>query len=236
LPATAFSEGAVEASLRDVVASWSSRWLLRAPAEVSAVRMGEPERTTAAGLGLRVQKQSFDIEVAMRGKRFLLEAALNVDLSESPLREGDRRLLDALAEKIIDDLAAHLEAALKPPAGEQEKTLRVVIAAGANELVVVRATEDALVPLIKAQCSKVRETSAAPSNRLLALRQTPIVAHAHLGQAEVALADLDGLCIGDVLVLDAAVSDPIELRLADCRSVIARGRLCRSADNLSIQL
>ncbi|HEY4116132.1 MAG TPA: FliM/FliN family flagellar motor C-terminal domain-containing protein [Rhizomicrobium sp.] len=172
----------------------------------------------------------------MRGKRFLLEAALNVDLSESPLREGDRRLLDALAEKIIDDLAAHLEAALKPPAGEQEKTLRVVIAAGANELVVVRATEDALVPLIKAQCSKVRETSAAPSNRLLALRQTPIVAHAHLGQAEVALADLDGLCIGDVLVLDAAVSDPIELRLADCRSVIARGRLCRSADNLSIQL
>jgi flagellar motor switch/type III secretory pathway protein FliN len=46
-----------------------------------------------------------------------------------------------------------------------------------------------------------------------------------LGEAEVSLAELQGLAAGDVLVLGAALSDPGSIRLVNAGATVARAKL-----------
>jgi len=48
--------------------------------------------------------------------------------------------------------------------------------------------------------------------------------------------ELEGLSIGDVIVLDRHLDEAVELRLAGNESPAARGKLIRSGTQVSVQL
>lgn len=219
LPKSAFGEAAVKAGLGDAIAAWSSRWFAGAQAAVASVHHGGGPVT---------------IDMPPRSKRYLLEAALGIELAGQVLCEADRQLLDALAQKIAEDLLAELDRVLGTDDGDGER-LGVRLAIGENEILSLALPEHLLVPVLKRRLGGAMARNKIAASRAEALKKTKLNMHGHIGRADLAISELRQLGAGDVLVLDRMVGEPVELRLAG--SVIARGKLCRgSAGQVSIQL
>ncbi len=226
LPKAAFSESAVKAVLSGLVGGWSERWFARARASISAVRFSA---ATAQGDGAA-------LELPGPGKRLLLEAALDCELTGQMLGEGDHSVLDVFAAQIGQDLITALDkltGAGKQPSGSGCIALGIAVAG--SDMLTVRLAAGALVPALKARLGGSRRAGAAPRSRVEALKQTRLEAEAILGRAELALGDLRELSVGDVLILDRALRDPVELRLADGGRTIGRGGLARNGGRISIQ-
>ncbi|HWA90269.1 MAG TPA: FliM/FliN family flagellar motor C-terminal domain-containing protein [Rhizomicrobium sp.] len=237
LPKSAFSLEAVGGCLTGPVTAWSDRWFARAPAAIAAVRVEEEALQAAAPHGVSVNGARAALDVSGRGKRRLLEAALDLDLAEQPLAETDRRLLDAFALSIVEDLAAALDGAFAAATPDGESGTRIVstVTVGGSDVLTAAFKDVDLVPLIKKLAPARTALPSMPSRRSEALRKTKLDLHGHLGRAEIALADLEGLGIGDVLVLDRALAEPVELRVTQ-GGVLTRGRLCQNGDQFAIQL
>jgi hypothetical protein len=236
LPKDAFSLEAINACLTGPVTDWSRRWFARTPAVVAAVRSEvcpsqapAPDRQTVGACAA--------LELSGRGKRHLLEAALDIDLSDQPLTESDRRLLDVFARKAVEDFIAALESML-PDTGNSTPGAQIVvtIAIGGKDVLTLEAPEQVFVPLIKKVLGGPRAAPRTVARRSEALRRTKMRAFGYLGRAEIGIGDLETLSAGDVLILDRALSEPVELRLAGSAAALARGKLCRNADQISLQL
>ena len=226
LPKDAFTEERILQVLANSVAAWSANWFARARVAVSEISQDSHAALTT--------ERRFALEMSLDGKRRLLNALLDVDLSRESGREGDSRVLSALAVHVVEDLGERIDALLSvDAAGSSGRVINVGLAIEGWAIVTLLIAEEALVPLIKAGIE-----AAAPqcpvSSREAALGRTRLVAHAVLGRTELGLSDLKELNAGDVLVLDRGLSEPVELLLAG--RALARGTLRRSGSEVSIQL
>ena len=236
LPKDAFSLEAVGACLSGPLAAWAERWFIRAPAAVAAVRAGEA--AAPAPQSLNTEGVHAALELSGRGKRRLLEAALDIDLADQPLSEGDRRLLDAFAQQISQDLIAGLDEALSTET-QDAGGMPVVstITVGGHDVFSLLVSDHVLVPLIKAHVPNSPPPRQRPlMRRAEALKRTKLSAYGFLGRAELGLDELEGLNVGDVLVLDRMLAEPVELRLAGKQTALLRGRLCHDGGLVAIQL
>jgi flagellar motor switch/type III secretory pathway protein FliN len=230
LPEGAFSDVAVAAALSGPLKLWSGRWF--ADAEVRAGPMiragvGAPQTFSLPG-------SSADVEMTGRGKRALLEAALAIDLSTKSLSEADHTILDALARRIAEDLIAVLGGGLETGSGESAR-VQAEITLDGREIVTVNLPREAMVTAIKKHLGAARPSATPLGGRLAALGATRVVLEGVLGKAELALSDVQELGVGDVVILDRALSDSVELCLAQ-GATMARGRLGRSGGRMTIQL
>ncbi len=233
LPRDAFRDAAVRAVLSGPVTRWSGRWLARDTAAVAAVSRDAdgwwPEAQVVAGA-------LADARLSGPGKRRLLEAALDVDLAGQTLAQDDRRVMDDFALRAAGDLVAVLDEAFAKDAGrEGASRIRVTLSLSGDEALAVTLPEHVLVPALKARLGAARRKDAAPRGRLEALAPLRLVAEGVLGNAELALSDLDALGVGDVVILDRALNDPVELRVAANRRRIGQGRLGRNGGRVAIQ-
>jgi flagellar motor switch/type III secretory pathway protein FliN len=235
LPRQAFSKDAVAAALADWLADWSARWFTRAQAAVTAVRAGDGDPPSLAPDWFSVHGAHAALAMSARGKRYLLEAALAVELAEHELRVGDRLLLDSLAEEIVRDIVAVLDDAAGLGESRGGQQLLIAVAIESNAILELIVPASLLVPKLKARMAR-SQTSGRLAQRIDALRSTRLVVQARLGRAEFPINELRGLSVGDVVVMDHALSDPIDLCLAGQDVALARGRLCRSGTQVSIQL
>lgn len=231
LPDTAFTEEIVGQVLRDSISSWSKRWFADAQVDVAAVRLGHVNKRMAQGL--HVQGRSCEAELSGRGKRALLEAALGVDLSGMTLTESDHRILDRFAMAAADDLVAALDSL--GDGAREGSILSATLSLAGVEMAVLELPAAFLIPQIRKNSGPARKPAHPPKSRSEALRLVPIKAEGYLGRAELTLDDLQGLAIGDVIVLENSLKDPVELRMPGGRQCIGRGKLVRTVESVSIQ-
>jgi hypothetical protein len=236
LPRNALTEEAVKAVLEEVIGNWSARWFARSPAGIGAVRLRD---RSLAGVGAdcaRVQQGCVTAALPDRGKRYLLEGVLDVDLAQQTLGEGDRVLLDRVATEIMDDLLSLLnqflaEAGAHAGGGQ----VNLVLEQNADEVLTIAFPTNAIVALLKARLRRSHGTSLRLTPRLQALAPTRVAAYAVLGTAELGATEVEGLAAGDVIVLDRALAEGIELRLRDS-GTIGCGKLENHGDRVSIAL
>jgi flagellar motor switch/type III secretory pathway protein FliN len=233
LPKDAFVGRAAKDVLSGPVADWSARWIARAPAAVSRLRLVE------GGLARRDQSISgehVELEMPGSGKRCLLEALLDVDLTEHQRSEGDMRVLDALADVVCKDLIRTFEAIVAGHAvDEAGGRLKLTLTIGRNDICEATLPASSMVPLLKRQFGNA--TNDRPLSRLsAALRHVHVSTRVVLGDVELSLNEVRELGVGDVVVVDRAVGDPVDLRLPSSTRPLARGKLGRNGNQISIQL
>ncbi|MBV9694044.1 MAG: FliM/FliN family flagellar motor switch protein [Alphaproteobacteria bacterium] len=172
-----------------------------------------------------------------RGRRRILEAALDADLQSEAFSDGDRKLLELYSQRIARDLADELDALMK---GQDESAARYIvssaIALDGQEVLQLSLPDHALAPLVKSQMTKRRDDKLPLVRRSEALKRIKVTANGILGSTELSLEELQGVSVGDVLVLDRGLGEPVEIRLPGGRAALLRGKLCRSAGQISIQL
>ncbi len=233
LPAEAFTVSAVKAVLAVAVAPWSDAWFARREVAVSAVRHGGIQKVREQRLEAKGSVATAHLPGP--GKRLLLEAALDTDLAQKELCESDHRVLDAFAGVILEDLVARLDAALTDGDGTRGDSIDVTLTIGDRELVTVLLPSNALVPALKARYGAPRRAQVKPANRFAALGPTEIVVEGVLGQAEIGMHDFRELAVGDVLVLDRSLREPVELRVAQHRGTLGFGKLTRREGRVAVQ-
>jgi flagellar motor switch/type III secretory pathway protein FliN len=226
LPADAFTGTAVEAALAAVIAQWSERWFKRADI---GVRIASTNRAAA-------QDDVAAVEFPESGKRVLLEAALGMPVAGQSVTDGDRRVLDVFAIQIAEDLATALTKAFgTATSANAGRSITAMFSLSEGDLLSVSFPEHVVVPMLKARLIKSKLATGAMRKRIEALSQTKLSVEGVLGRAELAMSDLDELAVGDVVILDRALHEAIELRLSGSDRVIGRGKLGRSDGQISIQ-
>lgn len=231
LPKEAFTDDAVKSALSASFARWSQRWFARQGVAVSVVRSVGPQAPEA----LHIRGAVAAAELSGFGKRHLMEAALHIDLSGQTLIEADHRVLDALAAQIVEDLVSTLDETFGGQTTQGGEQISIALSIAGNDMLAIAFPRHVLVPMLKARLGKTQQARSAPRSRMEALKPTRLVAKAMLGRVELAATDLKGLSVGDVLILDRALHEPVELRVAGSDRHIGRGRLVRNGDQVSIQ-
>jgi flagellar motor switch/type III secretory pathway protein FliN len=145
-------------------------------------------------------------------------------------------VLDLLVQEMLEDLCRLIEPKLGEAETQSPSNLRACIGLGRGEVLDLRLPSPALVPLLKAKWPRAMSSSGALRRRSDALKQVSVSARACLGRVEIALEELEGLSVGDVLVLDRNVNDPIDLCLPGSDQPVLRGALRRDADRIVLQL
>ncbi|HJT42302.1 MAG TPA: FliM/FliN family flagellar motor C-terminal domain-containing protein [Rhizomicrobium sp.] len=232
LPGDAFTTETIRPAVAGVIATWSNRWFRNAQVEIDGVRPAGVKSRIAQSLC--VHGAATEAELPGRGKRALLEAALNTDLSGLTLSASDHEILDAFASEAIKDLLSMLDSLGN--GGEDDQQLSVSLSLAGSRMMDVILSSQALVPAMKAAMGRTRWSNHAPKMPIEALKPVKLTVEGFLGRAEVTLDDLKGLAIGDVVMLDNALKSPVELRLHATGQRIGRGKLTRTDDKVSIQL
>jgi flagellar motor switch/type III secretory pathway protein FliN len=223
----------VKAVLAETVERWSKRWFAKAAAAIAAVHRAE---SAAPSSQARLVTGSLaQAELNGRGKRALIEASLDVDLAGQALSEGDHAVLEAFAGAAVQDFVALLDEKFRSAADEGGARVRIALSLAGTELLAVTLPRHVLVPAMRGRLGAPRAGKETPKSRLGALASTRVTAEAVLGHVEIALGDLNTLGVGDVVILDRALQDPVELRLSAGQR-IARGKLSRNAGRVAIQL
>lgn len=229
LPRDVFTQDVVQPALAGLLTEWSRHWFTRARAGVTAVSF----ETMQAEPALLVDGDAAQIVLSGRGKRHLLEALLGLELADAVISAADHKLLDAIATDAAADLLARIDE-LAAGKGRDGAMLAISLALGSREMAILFLPDHVLIPAMKAAMWRRRQSSEAPQTIAEALKPVPLRAEAVLGQADLTLGDLRHLSVGDVVVLDTSVRDPVELRLANNGRCIGRGRLGRDGVRPSI--
>lgn len=234
LPREALTPERIGASLSGAVGQWTERWFSRAVAEISLCRdrtrsqIGAPEQMHAEG-------RVVSVTVSGRGKRYLLEAALGETLAEKALNTADHRLLDAFAQCILEDLAALVDTSLGDAScSHAGAPVQLTLALADKAIGFIACAEEALIPLIKGQLDGPAESIAIPTGRLAALGHVRIEVEALLGRVELPVEDLEGLAVGDVLILNRKLQAPVELFVTGESWPLGSGRLGHEGDRCTI--
>ena len=233
LPRGAYTDDAVKAALCEPVARWSGRWFGRETAAVATV-LHWPE--TAPPQARVFSGSVAEAQMSGPGKRRVLEAALDVDLAAQALGEGDRRVLDGLAQRIAEDLVAVLDETFGGNAGHgDDARIGAMLSLRGGDALAVTLPSQVLVPALKARLGAVRKPTSAPRERVQALGPLRVMACGVLGSADLSVSDVDALGIGDVVILDRTLSEPVELRIAESGNRIGKGKLSRNGGRVAIQ-
>jgi hypothetical protein len=166
-------------------------------------------------------------------RRLLLEAALALDLTEVAVREADRPVLDQLVEQMVRDLLVRLAVTRE----EETHARRVSVTLGLQdrELLTLELPENGVVRLIHAALPRRPDAGPLVSRRR-ALGVSPVTVEGLLGRGSLSIHDLEGLAVGDIVLLDRGPSEKVELRLAPRSYGIAHAVLGRTGDRPSLRL
>jgi flagellar motor switch/type III secretory pathway protein FliN len=232
LPAGAFTTETLRAALAPPVEEWALCWFGAAAAWIAEGGHGGAQTTSVSGAarGARVVLDG-------PGRRALLELALAVELGGASLNELDRRLLDAVADRLVEDLLERVERHLGDPAaahrGQPEASVR--LASRAGDMGFLHVAAGALVPLLKRRMARYLPVGTL-GDRRRTLEAVPVAVEAVLGRVELTVDELDGLAVGDVLVLDRALDAPVDLRVGACGAPLGAGRLKKDQGRVAVHL
>jgi hypothetical protein len=226
LPPEAFTADRVRGALEQIVGDWSVRWFagrLLAISSVDPCSDNSQPRVEAKGGVIRAVLDG-------KGERNMVEALLGVDLGKVQLQESDHRVLDALAKGVLEDLVSELERHLGKGRDAQ---LAITLGFAGRDSVVLEVPRCALVPLIKARQTRGPGSGTKPVRPGTALAASEICLDGILGEAAMSVTEVAGLAVGDVLVLDRGLHEPVEVRLGG--RVMGYGKLTQREGRTAVQ-
>lgn len=235
LPDTAFCKEAIEPLFADLIKEWSDTWFSQAAVSITMSTPGEARQVATQRFALTGSAGS--VELTARAKRNLQVVALGMESANTLSIQADRHILDVFAAEIAEDLVSRLnkEFANKSLANAGGH-VGLELAVSGNEVLFIdlsRVLVGSYLTRRRVTSPKVRERLAS---RTKALGPCCVETVSVLGTVELTLRDLEGLCPGDVLVLDRSLNDAVDLKVLVSNRVIGRGRLQRDRGRTSIQL
>lgn len=173
--------------------------------------------------GLVVERPGFRIMLPESGRRVLLAGAIGAALSGLASTEADDRLLAGFADRLVDALAEDLVGAL-PPGASDPTEMRIDLLLGEAVFATLVLSRRAMLALVKTQFVP-RSGKRPPRPRGEAIAAVDVPLSATIGSAALTVEDIAHLAVGDVLILDRAVSAGASLRLDAGAAAIASGEL-----------
>jgi len=210
LPADTQPPAALDALFAGVVTAWEAQWFVDGTGQAPRLQRGGGAgwRRNAAGLAIGTAP-----DTALRIGARIVGVPANA-------RDGvDRAVLENVAEPCLLDLRARLVAVtggedgfVPVPASDRVAMLRDGLAFGLSDALFAALVRRVLPPVALPRLGAGAEALAAIS----------VGVGASVGRAAMRLAELRALVVGDVVVLDRSLSDPVPIAL-DGRS-LPRGR------------
>ena len=233
LPIEAATGPRVRARIETAVTAWASRWFTDRRLETSGWTV-RPEAARGGTVDTIWRRPGAGVAIGRspREEGRILDWALDANLEALKPDADDRRVLDAFAARLTDDLASELEKALglsdaDRDAGAALGPVVVVDLADAHGLRI--GTLAMPVPAVVALCKSLAPDAAKPdvalTPRLDAAASTEVAIEVVLGRTTVGLAELRGLAVGDVLVLGTPLGGVVDLVDARSAHTVARAHL-----------
>ena len=226
LPEGALSGGRVERMLDALFGQWSDKWLAGSSLHALAglASSGAIELAQHGDAEWHYSDHGVAVSLPETGRTALAEMMLEVAIDGASMTVADRQVVERLVAGSIDDLCARLGQMLKLPGESRWRTGR----AGAlhwdearvwdfgiddrEPLIRLFIEDHLLVGMVKASLPPVQ--AAAPLKSVVTgLADQPVSVSALLGRCQLSLSELADVSEGDVLVLDRALGEPLELAL-----------------------
>lgn len=236
LPRSALFDGTLSQRLVDRTDTWAARWL-SAPM-IASVRM------SASAPDMRVSSEATCWEASSSGPFLVIDASgqieiacamLGIEPAWSKITAADRDFLSALAAPCLEDfLGSAAEGLISQPIIRKMATKAFPATGG---LLRFKVALSAAAPALDLYVQKANAIDArkamiysprpprALGRREDAIREENVQVGALLGIGKVALSELYSLAAGDVLVLDRACDDPLNLTVNGEARAGARCRL-----------
>jgi len=225
LPPDAHARERVQPLLERALEEWSEHWFACGGASLDPAFQDDwPGRSADAGWQSCPEVASLALTPAAEAAIAGSMIGTNVPLGS--MQSEDRNLVHHLARACADDLLDRLGrlalgANAEPPCEGVPVNFDACswwdVSVGARKGILKLAlSEEAEVQMIKRRLPSPSKITLGSATRGLARQQVEI--EADLGRCGVSLAELEGLAIGDVLVLDTSPADPLALLIGSERS------------------
>lgn len=231
LPPGAADSLALQAVVEQAVSAWADAWCGANPWRFEW-------RTWMAGRDdLHQHNAGRDFAIATGGDTHLARHALKLPLDWMPSDGPEQSLIATFATRMIAGLAEALGRCLgaaRHGDDEAAMTLALVDAEGTPELA-IGVSYDQLVAVARGLMpAPARPPAPFAATLAAACASQTATMTAHLGTARLTLADLAGLAIGDVVVLDRTDDQPLDLHVGDRPAL--RGRFAESTAAIAIAI
>lgn len=216
----------LQAGFADAVAGWSAHWFADAPTPMGAFR--KCRTVSPSGTAFDWRGSDDGLSVGCADDAAVQTGARMIDVPARDRSDPDRRLLEQIGTACLDDLRDRVG---KVAGTARADSWRQGVAApdwtaSVGDAVAI-GLSDTLVATLAARTLPSAVPPPLGSGRE-ALAQIAIEVSAAVGRAELTVADLRALEIGDVVVLDRRVEDPVPIAID--RRPIDRGRARVRAD------
>lgn len=248
LPHDALAHEAVRTALERAITQWNTQWFTTAFAAIAGIRIaGADARPEGEGTGWRVYRAAIAVRAGRSGLSRLVNRSLDLRTEAANLTEADRYVLDGLEQRILDDLAETLEAALGVPgpsrsaphrpadpfAGDGGLLVSLADPQG-REVLTLAVPRSAAIGYVKASMPRISSKNAPLPPLAGALAAVAIPVEAEIGRAELSLAELNELAVGDVLVLDRRLEQAVDLVGVRSGRIFAQAALTKVEDGLAL--
>lgn len=222
-PKDALTVDRIGLALRECLQGWRDRWLATQGLGIS-VKASAPMSAQAAQNAVLHARTYAHLSLPAPGKRYLLEHVLGETLSGRDLTADDHRLLDELAGKAAADLVDSLDALLKFPlaASEPKENLSIVI--DGQEIFRFAYSLDSMIAQVRRTMSGASRCAPAFVSRTRAIGACRAEVQSLLGSVALTIEELHELGVGDVLILDSRLDDPVSLQLRETGGHIRYGK------------
>ncbi|KQM77668.1 hypothetical protein ASE70_07225 [Sphingomonas sp. Leaf22] len=201
LPADTQPPAALDALFAGAVAAWGAQWFVGAAGQVPRLRRG-------GGAGWR--RNAAGLAIGTAADTALRVGARIVGVSADGRDGADRAVLEGVAEPCLLDLRARLVAVaggddgfVPASASDWVAMLGDGLAFGLSDALFAVLVRRVLPPVVLPR----------PGSGAQALAAISVEVGAAVGRAAMRLADLRALEVGDVVVLDRALADPVPIAL-----------------------
>lgn len=235
LPAGALTGDPVRSAIAEAVEGWGSAWFASVRLRVAGLDEGIGSRI-AEDEAMRSHGERLLVSLPAASAAKLVIRALDARSGQEAATERDRALLDDFERRMFGNLALRIELALGAsigaadaprdvPDGRAADAITVRIADGKGEVASLSIPRAPVIRFRKSRVAADGRLRARLPGMLNAVSPIRLNVEARLGKAELPLADLRGLAPGDVLILDHALSEPVDIILAGSARPFARARL-----------
>lgn len=237
LPKNCFTSDLAEAVVADALGIWAGEWLGRSELAVGDAH-DATGRQSMPTESIIVEHGGVVLSLAGRGKRMLLELAFKHSLRAGEFSPTDHKLLDAFSFRLSDALGRHLADHFKANAAtvSDDHQTGFTILHLDEAIWQLRMPSSLLTSAIIARVGGRTSNLPPLQRRSKTLGATRVTLSAVLGNVALTVKDVEELAIGDVLILDRSLDNPVEIRIQPGQALVSQGTLETQDNRIAIRI